>query len=158
MAEGAIDLHAAGLTAAEIVTALGLQTHPEGGWYKETWRDVPAEPGRRGAATTILFLLKQGEESAWHRVDAAEIWLFHAGAPLELRIAEAGVTRTVLLGPVLRAETGSSGLQAVVPAFAWQAARSVGTWSLVSCVVAPAFEFAGFEMAPNNEVPLLKPE
>jgi predicted cupin superfamily sugar epimerase len=133
-----IDFRDAGLTAAQLRQALDLKAHPEGGWYRETWRDVPASGGR-GAATAILFLLGAGEESALHRVDAAEIWLFHAGATLELRIAKT-IWR---LGP----EEGN--FQAIVPAHCWQAARSTGAWSLVSCVVAPAFEFSGFELALN---------
>lgn len=127
------------MTAEEVRETLGLTPHPEGGAYRETWRDA-GEPGRRGAASAILFLLAAGEESAWHRVDAAELWLFHAGAPLELRIGEAAATRLLRLGD------GIGNLQAVVPAGAWQAARPLGTWSLVSCIVAPAFEFAGFEL------------
>jgi predicted cupin superfamily sugar epimerase len=127
------------LQAADVKAALALAPHPEGGWYRETFRDLP-EGGGRGAATAILFLLAAGEESAPHRVDAAEIWLFHAGAPLALRIGES----EVILGPGLPGQT----LQAVVPKFIWQSARSLGPWSLVSCVVAPAFTFDGFELAP----------
>lgn len=148
-----IDLLNPHLGAAEIRAALALAPHPEGGWYRETWRDVPADPKARGAATAIVFLLAAGEESAWHRVDAAEIWLWQAGAPLELRIAEAGSIRTARLGPALAAGSEAVGFQAVVPAFAWQAARSTGAWSLVSCIVAPAFSFAGFELAPPRAWP-----
>jgi predicted cupin superfamily sugar epimerase len=133
------------LSAAEIRASLQLAPHPEGGWYRETWRDDP-KPGKRGAATSILFLLCEGEASAWHRVDAAEIWLWHAGAPLDLDIAEGANRRTLRLGAGLN-------FQGVVPAFAWQAARSTGAWSLVSCVVAPAFDFAGFELAPQGKLP-----
>ncbi len=146
--EPILDFNDPGLTGAQVRTALALAPHPEGGWYRETWRDVPAEPTKRGAATVILFLLAEGEASAWHRVDAAEIWLFHAGAPLELDIAEASAIRTLKLGAGLS-------LQSVVPAFAWQAARSTGKWSLVSCVVAPAFDFAGFELAADMAFPSL---
>ncbi len=132
------------MTAAEIRERLGLAAHPEGGWYRETWRDVPADGTSRGAATVIYFLLADGEESAWHRVDAAEIWLFHAGAALELRMGDMAAPMLARLGPDIAAgET----LQAVVPKGAWQAARSLGAWTLVSCVVAPAFSFAGFELA-----------
>jgi predicted cupin superfamily sugar epimerase len=134
-----------GLSAAEVRAALQLAPHPEGGWYRETWRDEPAEPGKRGAATVILFLLSEGEASAWHRVDANEIWLWHAGAALDLDIAEGASVQTIRLGAGLN-------FQAVVPAFAWQAARSTGAWSLVSCIVAPAFDFAGFELAPPGMV------
>ena len=134
------------LSAAEIREALRLAAHPEGGWFRETWRDQEAGPGKRGAASCILFLLCEGEASAWHRVDAAEIWLWHAGATLDLDISEAGSVRTVRLGTGLN-------FQGIVPAFAWQAARSTGAWTLVSCIVAPAFDFAGFELAPGNRLP-----
>lgn len=134
------------LQAAHVVReALGLSPHPEGGHYRELWRDKPPS-GNRGAGTSILFLLAEGERSHWHRIDAAEIWLWQAGAPLVLGIGgiDAG-QQNLRLGPDL-----ASGelLQGVVPAGAWQEARSLGAWSLVSCVVAPAFEFSGFEMAP----------
>ena len=130
--------------------ALSLSPHPEGGHYRELWRDRPASGGR-GVGTSILFLLAEGERSRWHRVDAAEIWLWQAGAPLLLGVhaAEAG-RRDVRLGPDL---AGGEALQAVVPARAWQEASSLGAWSLVGCVVAPAFEFAGFEMAPAGWSP-----
>jgi hypothetical protein len=143
-----IDLRNPAQPASHIRDALGLAPHPEGGHYRELWRDRPAAGGR-GAGTSILFLLAAGERSHWHRVDAAELWLWHAGAPLELEIA--GTPRQALhLGPNLAAgET----LQAVVPAQHWQAASSLGAWSLVSCVVAPAFEFSGFELAPPGWSP-----
>ena len=144
-----INLRDPSLDAAAVREALGLSPHPEGGHYREAWRDHPASGGR-GAGTSILFLLAEGERSHWHRVDAAEIWLWQAGAPLLLGI-EAGVGQgTVRLGPDL---AGGEALQAVVPAHAWQDARSLGAWSLVSCVVAPAFEFSGFEMAPPGWSP-----
>lgn len=133
------------MTAAELIAALGMQPHPEGGHYVETWRGAPAADGR-ATATAIYFLLAAGQRSHWHRVDAAEVWLWHAGDPLELRIGET----TIVLGPgVLTGERP----QAVVPAGAWQAAASAGAWSLVSCVVAPGFEFAGFELAPPGFEP-----
>jgi predicted cupin superfamily sugar epimerase len=137
------DFRNAGLAVADIRAALALAPHPEGGWYRETWRDVPADPAVRGAATAILFLLAADEESAWHRVDAAEIWLWHAGAALELFSGDMAAPLVTRLGPALPEES----LQAVVPAGVWQAARSTGAWSLVSCIVAPAFSFAGFELA-----------
>jgi hypothetical protein len=146
-----IDFNDPALTGEKIRTELALAPHPEGGWFRETWRDVPADPAKRGAATVILFLLAEGEASAWHRVDAAEIWLWHAGAPLALDIAEGATVRTLQLGAGLN-------FQGVVPAFAWQAARSTGRWSLVSCVVAPAFDFAGFELAANMPMPPASPE
>jgi uncharacterized protein len=133
------DLRNPDLEAAAVIQALGLQPHPEGGHYRETWRDAPADGGR-GVGTAILFLLRHGEASHWHRVDAAELWLWQAGAPLELRIGHA----THRLGPDLGA---GEALQAVVPTMAWQAARSLGAWTLCSCIVAPAFQFAGFELA-----------
>ena len=133
------------MEAAEIVRSLGMQPHPEGGWYVETWRD-PAPPGERAASTAIYFLLEAGQRSHWHKVDATELWLWHAGAPLRLLLAEEGeAMREATLGPDLVAGERP---QAVVPRLAWQSARSLGAWSLVSCVVAPGFEFAGFELAP----------
>ncbi len=133
--------------ADTIITALGLQPHPEGGHYRETWRDTPGD-GTRGAGTAILFLLRAGERSHWHRVDAAELWLWHAGAPLRL-LREPGPDLT--LGPNLAAgET----LQGLVPAHAWQAAEPLGAWALVSCTVSPAFRFEGFELAaPGWQAP-----
>lgn len=125
--------------------ALGLLPHPEGGHYREMWRDSPAS-GERGACTTILFLLAEGERSHWHRVDAAEIWLWQAGAPLLLGISGIdGRRQSLRLGPGFAA---GEVLQGVVPTHAWQEANSLGAWSLVSCVVAPAFEFSGFDLAP----------
>jgi hypothetical protein len=139
-----IDLLAPGLTAASVIQALALQPHPEGGHYRETWRDAPAGGGR-GSATAILFLLAAGERSHWHRVDAAEVWLWHAGAPLRLGLSLDGVSESAqCLGPDLAA---GATLQAVVPALCWQAAASLGAWTLVSCVVAPAFQFRGFALA-----------
>jgi hypothetical protein len=123
-----------------IIAALNLQPHPEGGWYAETYRDAPGSDGR-ARSTAIYFLLKAGERSHWHRVDAAEIWLWHAGAPLKLGVEKDSVT----LGPDLAAGQRP---QAVVPSNAWQAAEPLGDWTLVSCIVAPGFEFSGFELAP----------
>lgn len=137
--------------AGEIVARLGLRPHPEGGWYVETWR-AEAEPGERADASAILFLLAAGESSHWHRVDAAELWLHHAGDPLELAIAssdEDAVSRHRVGGDIVAGEEP----QVVVPAGAWQSARSLGGWSLVSCVVAPAFGFDGFELAPPGWSP-----
>jgi predicted cupin superfamily sugar epimerase len=142
-----IDLRDPDLSPDIIRAALGMAPHPEGGWYREMFRDAPADPAARGAATAILFLLAAGEQSAWHRVDALEIWLWQAGAALELRL-ECDVI--LQLGPNISAGETPQG---VVPAYAWQAARSTGPWSLVSCIVAPAFSFAGFEMAPGGVIP-----
>jgi len=134
-------------TADEIVALLNLTPHPEGGWYAETFRDAP-DDGGRGCATAIYFLLRAGERSHWHKVDAAEIWLWHAGAPLTLEVAasEAHARRFVLGGDLAAGERP----QAFVPAHAWQAAESQGAWTLVSCVVAPGFEFSGFTLAPPD--------
>lgn len=135
--------------AAAIVNRLGLRPHPEGGHYAETYRHMPAEGGR-GACTAIYYLLARGERSHWHRVDAVEVWNFHAGDPLLLRISDNGVARDIVLGSdVLAGQVP----QAVVPAHAWQAAEPMGEWSLVGCIVAPAFEFAGFDMAPPGWTP-----
>ncbi len=128
------------MSADAWIARLGLRPHPEGGHYAEVWRDRPAD-GSRGAASTIHFLLREGEVSLPHRVDAAEIWLWHAGAALELTIAGEG-TR---LGP-----GEGERFQAVVPPGAWQSARSLGAWTLVSCVVAPGFRWEGFELAPPD--------
>lgn len=129
-------------TAEAIIRRLELRPHPEGGWYRETWQGP--EIGGRASGTAILFLLRTGERSHWHRVDADEIWLWHAGAPLVLSMG-AEAARDVRLGPdVLEDEV----VQAVVPAGWWQAARSTGAWSLVSCTVSPGFRFDGFELAP----------
>lgn len=130
------------MSAEAIIRKLELQPHPEGGWYRQTW--VGPEVGGRASGTAILFLLKAGERSHWHRVDADEIWLWHAGAPLVLSM---GIDRAVehRLGPDV---LGGEVVQQVVPAGWWQAARSTGEWTLVSCTVSPGFRFEGFELAP----------
>ena len=131
-------------TADALIAALRLHPHPEGGFFVETWRD-PQPPGGRGHSTAIYFLLRAGERSAWHRVDAAEAWHFYAGAPLDLRLSRDGVhVETLRLGPAV---TDGERPQIVVPASCWQAACSTGAWTLAGCTVAPAFEFAGFELA-----------
>ena len=141
-----MDLRDTSASAEAVIEALALQPHPEGGHYRETWRDVPAN-GSRGASTAILFLLRRDERSHWHRVDAAELWIWQAGAPLLLQLgAEARYT----LGPMI--EAGES-LQQLVPRDCWQSARSLGHWTLCSCIVAPAFSFDGFEMAPPDWQP-----
>ena len=137
-------------SAAEVIACLGLQPHPEGGHFVETWRD-PDPPGGRGAGTAIYYLLAAGERSHWHRVDAAELWHWHAGAPLALGRSADGVTaETLVLGPDLAAGQRP---QAVIAAGAWQAARSLGAWTLVGCTVSPAFRFEGFELAPPGWEP-----
>jgi predicted cupin superfamily sugar epimerase len=132
------------VTAERIIAALGLERHPEGGWYRQTW--VADGPGRP-AGTCIYFLLRAGEQSHWHRVDAVEIWHFYAGAAILLRMAgtAAGPAETVRLGPDLMAAERP---QAIVPAGWWQAAGTTGEWSLVGCTVSPGFRFEGFELAP----------
>ena len=133
-----------------VIDALGMRAHPEGGWFVETWRAVAAG-GERPSASAILYLLAAGERSSWHRVDA-EIWQWSAGDRLELRIWAAGDANVTIhrLGPdVARGET----VQAVVPAGAWQSARPLGGWALVGCIVTPAFDYAGFELAPADWEP-----
>jgi predicted cupin superfamily sugar epimerase len=135
--------------ATVLIERFGLRPHPEGGHFVETWRDE-ARPGERAAGSAIYYLLRRGEASRWHRVDAAEIWHHYAGAPLELRIAADTGVRGATLGMDLDAGQRP---QAVVPAGTWQAARSLGDWTLVGCTVAPAFDFAGFELAPEGWEP-----
>lgn len=138
------------LTADDIIAHLGLKPHPEGGYYRETFRDSRAVDGGRAASTAIYFLLTRGQTSHWHRVDAVEIWHYHAGDPLTLRIADDCGERAIRLGPDLNAGEQP---QAVVPAHAWQAAESTGDWTLVGCTVAPGFDFAAFELAPPGWSP-----
>ncbi len=137
------------MTADQIIAQLDLAPHPEGGHYRETW----ASPGQpRAQATGIYFLLKAGERSHWHKVDADELWLYHAGAPLTLSIAEteAGPACDHKLSPDLT--TGAP--QLLVPAQHWQAAQTTGDWTLVSCIVSPGFQFAGFTLAaPDFDIP-----
>ena len=139
------------MTADEIIEKLQLQPHPEGGFYRQTWiADAP--DGERPAGTAIYFLLRDGGASHWHKVDASEIWLWHAGAPLILSVSETDegpATDMTLSGDL------SIGVpQGVVPKDWWQAARTTGDWTLVSCTVSPAFQFAGFELAsPDFDIP-----
>ncbi len=146
-----MDLRDTTLPAAGVIAALGLRPHPEGGHYREVWRDHPPGGGR-GAGTAILYLLAAGEVSHWHRVtDAAEGWHWHAGAALALSLSPDGAGREeALLGPDLGAGQRPF---ALVPAGWWQAARPLGAWVLVGCTVSPAFEFGGFEMAPPGWAP-----
>ena len=140
------------LTAADVIRILDLKPHPEGGHFRETFRDTQLVNGGRAASTAIYFLLARGERSHWHRVDAAEVWHWHAGAPLALEIAPASGRRERLtLGCDL---TAGERPQGVVPAHAWQAAQSLGDWTLVGCTVAPGFEFAKFELAPKGWEPI----
>ncbi len=138
------------MDADDIIRRLDLKPHPEGGHYREMFRDAPTD-GSRGAMTSIYFLLKAGESSHWHKVDAAEIWHYYAGAPLDLSISDDGKTiRTAPLGPdLLKGEQP----QITVPPDAWQAASSQGAWTLVGCTVGPAFDFKSFVLAPKDWKP-----
>ncbi|MBO6796595.1 cupin domain-containing protein [Maricaulis sp.] len=137
-------------TAQQIIDALDMQRHPEGGWYVETFRDVNGPDGR-ARSTAIYYLLEAGDRSHWHRVDALEVWHWHAGAPLRLSISTDGKTsRDIDLGPDV---VSGQRPQGIVPTQAWQAAQSLGDWTLVGCTVAPGFEFSGFEMAPSEWAP-----
>jgi predicted cupin superfamily sugar epimerase len=147
-----MNLAARSLTADKVIRLLELKPHPEGGHYRETFRD-PQEVNagsRRAASTAIYFLLREGEVSRWHRVDAAEVWHWYAGAPLKLSIAEQGRRVELILGSALAAGERP---QAVVPARAWQQAESLGAWTLVGCTVAPGFDFSSFELAPPTFAP-----
>lgn len=136
--------------AGRIIAALGLAPHPEGGHFRETFRDARTENGR-ACGTAIYYLLRETETSRWHRIDAAEIWHWYGGAPLELRIAHlSGEAERVVLGGRIPAGERP---QAVVPAGAWQSARPLGPYALLGCTVAPGFEFAGFEIAPDGFAP-----
>jgi hypothetical protein len=144
------------MTADDVIATLGLAPHPEGGHYRETWK-AEAHGDARPLGTSIYFLLRAGERSHWHTVDAAEMWFWHAGYPLELRVSvgDAGPAEVHLLGPDL----GVMRPQALVPVGAWQAARLPGdapkdAWALVSCTVTPGFRFEGFVLAdPRFDIP-----
>ncbi|MBX3029477.1 MAG: cupin domain-containing protein [Chloroflexi bacterium] len=144
-------------TAGTLIARLGMLPHPEGGHYVETWR-ADAAAGARPSGSAILFLLRAGERSAWHRVDAAEIWHFHAGDPLELSLAAPGgdlPAEQHVLGPeILEGQSP----QIVVPPGGWQSARTLGSWTLVGCTVSPAFRFETFELAPPGWEPGATPE
>ena len=130
--------------ADDIIESFGMRPHPEGGHYVETWRGPDRGDGR-AAGTAIYFLLRAGERSHWHRVDADEIWLYHLGEPLRLSIAEDGKPVDHLLGPRQP--------HVLVTGGAWQSDQPVGQFTLVSCIVVPGFEFAGFELAPPGWQP-----
>lgn len=137
--------------ASDIIARLELKPHPEGGHYRETFRDARTDARGRACSTAIYFLLARGERSHWHRIDAVEIWHFYSGDPLTLRIANEGCApHTITLGPDVDAGERP---QAIVPAGAWQSAESTGDWTLVGCSVAPAFEFAKFELAAKDWAP-----
>ncbi|KJZ19987.1 cupin domain-containing protein [Loktanella sp. S4079] len=138
------------MTAADIIEKLNLSPHPEGGYYRQTWI---ADNEGRASGTCIYFLLKAGEDSHWHKVDATEIWLYHAGAPIVLSLAETdlGPAKDHILGPDILSDEHP---QLIVPAHHWQAARTTGAWTLVSCTVSPGFDFAGFTLAaPGFDIP-----
>ncbi len=134
-----------GMTAPDIIRRLDLQPHPEGGYYRETFRDTQTDAQGRAASSLIYFLLGAGDVSEWHRVDATEVWHFYAGAPLVITQSTNGHDASAAhLGPDVLAGQRP---QIVVPANHWQTATSLGAWTLVGCTVAPAFDFAGFELA-----------
>ncbi|SCM67922.1 cupin domain-containing protein [Donghicola eburneus] len=139
-------------TADQLIERLALQPHPEGGYYRQTWIADSAD-GTRPAGTCIYFLLKAGESSHWHRVDAAEIWHYYAGARLILSLSESdeGPAKDHILGPdVLNGEQP----QLIVPPHHWQAAKTTGDYTLVGCTVSPAFQFGGFTLAaPGFDIP-----
>jgi len=141
--------------ATAVIESLDLRAHPEGGWYAETWQ-ASAVDGERPRGSAIVYLLAAGERSHWHRFDADEVWQYSAGDPLELRVwveGEAVITVHRLGGDV----AGGCAVQAVVPAGAWQSARPLGSWTLVGCIVTPAFEFDGFELAAAGWEPPVAP-
>ena len=137
--------------ATMLIQALGLQPHPEGGWYRETWRAEGVD-GARSPATAVLYLLEEGQRSRWHKVDATEMWLFHAGSSLKLQIAPSEG------GPILTTRLGADVLagdepQLRIEPYQWQSAEADRGWGLISCLVVPGFEFSGFTMAPDGWSP-----
>jgi uncharacterized protein len=143
------------LSVDEVVRRLDLRPHPEGGFYRETFRDERRDGAGRAASTAIYYLLGTGDVSEWHRVDAAEIWHFYAGAPLVLTMSPDGHDAAAHhLGPDL---LSGQRPQLVVPAGWWQTATSLGAWTLVGCTVAPGFRFEGFELAPPGWRPTPRP-
>ena len=139
-------------TAADIIARLELRPHPEGGHYRETFRDAGSDAQGRSRSTAIYYLLRRGERSHWHRIDAVEVWHYYSGAALTLQIANEGCgPHTIKLGPDVAAGERP---QAIVPIDAWQSAESTGDWTLVGCTVAPGFEFAKFELAPKDWAPV----
>lgn len=137
------------MKADEIITALGLRPHPEGGFYRETFRDC-AGPDGRAHSTAIYYLLRAGEVSRWHRIDTVEIWHWYAGDALELSFVDSGAVSPVLLGPkVIEGQRP----QVVIPARAWQSAKPLGSYTLCGCTVAPGFEFSEFQIAPEDWSP-----
>ena len=137
-------------SAAGMIARLDLKPHPEGGHYRETFRDSGCDASGRSRSTAIYFLLARGERSHWHRIDAVEAWHYYAGDALTLQIADDDGMRNITLGPDIAAGEVP---QAIVPAYAWQAAESTGHWTLVGCTVAPGFEFTKFELAKKGWEP-----
>ena len=138
------------ISAADIIARLELKPHPEGGHFRETFRDARLGANGRSVSTAIYFLLARGERSHWHRIDAVEVWHYYAGSTLTLEIADDAGQRSIKLGSDLAAGELP---QAIVPPHAWQAAESSGDWTLVGCTVAPGFDFATFELAPKGWQP-----
>jgi predicted cupin superfamily sugar epimerase len=138
------------ISAADIIARLELKPHPEGGHYRETFRDPHSEAAGRAFSTAIYFLLARGERSHWHRIDAVEVWHYYAGDALILHIADDSGQRRIRLGPDLAAGEMP---QAIVPPQAWQAAETTGDWTLVGCTVAPGFDFSKFELAAKDWTP-----
>jgi predicted cupin superfamily sugar epimerase len=139
------------LTAQDVIRLLELEPHPEGGHYRQTFRDERTVEGGRAASTAIYYLLARGERAHWHRVDVIEGWHWYAGAPLILQIADGAERINIRLGPDLAAGERP---QAIVAAGVWQAAESQGGWTLCGCTVAPGFEFSRFELAPKDWAPI----
>jgi len=137
------------LTAQDVIFTLKMERHPEGGWYAETFVDVGNNSGR-AQSTAIYYLLEAGDHSHWHKVDAVEVWHYYAGAALELQLSDGVTTDPHVLGSDLAAGQRP---QVVVPRDVWQAAKTLGTWTLVGCTVAPGFQFSGFELAPPDWQP-----
>jgi len=146
----ALPANSAETSAAEIIARLELKPHPEGGYYRETFRDSRTDANGRARSTAIYFLLARGERSHWHRIDAVEIWHYYAGAPLKLSLVDGAKEEIFRLGADI--QTGEVP-QVTVPACAWQAAESLGDWTLTGCTVAPGFSFKGFELAPTDWSP-----
>mgnify|MGYP003385688517 CR=1 FL=1 len=134
--------------AADLIQRHRLSPHPEGGWYRQTWRSAAVLPDGRTAATSILYLLNLDQRSHWHRVDAEELWIFQAGSPLRLKTSHQGVTVETRLGP-----GHGEAPQHLVRAGDWQSAETLAGWTLVACVVTPGFRFEGFELAPEDWEP-----
>ena len=137
------------LAAKDVIYTLGMERHPEGGWYAETFVDIEGETGR-AHSTAIYYLLEAGDLSHWHRVDAVVVWHYYAGAPIELNLSDGNTVDTHVLGYDLNSAQRP---QVVVPRAVWQSAKSLGDWTLVGCTVAPGFQFSGFEMAAKGWAP-----